>query len=86
MNKDIQLQPLSTLKTLAEPPAAGWRQSPAPGGMSNKPLQKPPSPLPQPESTQNMISPFARTLTVKMEERMTLVQNFIMKIVVFGSR
>jgi hypothetical protein len=86
MNKDIQLQPLSTLKTLAEPPAAGWRQSPAPGGMSNKPLQKPPSPLPQLESMQNRILPIARTLTVKMEEKMMLVQNFIMKIAVFGSQ
>jgi hypothetical protein len=83
MNKDIQVQPLSTPKTLAEPPTVSLWQSPPSGGISDR--SQPPSPLPQPESTQNMISPFARTLTAKMEEKMTLVQNFIMKIVVFGS-
>jgi hypothetical protein len=71
MNKDIQLQPLSTLKALAEPPTISWWQSPPSGGMSGR--MQPPSPPPQSESTQNGISPFARTLTVKMEEKMTLV-------------
>jgi hypothetical protein len=86
--KDIQLQPLSTLRASAELPTRGWWQSPLgpPGGMSNG-MQEPPSLPLHLESAQNRILPFARTLTVKkMEEKMMLVQNFIMKIVVFGSQ
>jgi hypothetical protein len=83
MNKDIQLQPLSTLKASAEPPTTSCWQ--APGETSGRVHSS--SPPPQLESGQNRILPPARTLTVrKMEEKMTLVQNFIMKKVVFGSR